>query len=103
MDTAYKANTTTLKLRLDCNILARYIREMALNDDPSSYDEYIYNIKEMESELKENKDILESITEVEQELVKQYNEGLELWIKDANEIIDRNFNFFICYLFRDLY
>ena len=89
MDTAYKANITTLKLELDCNILARNIREMALNDDTSSYDEYINNIKEMERQLKENKDILEGITGVDRELVKQYNEGLENWIKDANEIIDR--------------
>ena len=89
MDTAYKANITTLKLRLDYNILARNIREMALNDDLSSYDGYINTMKEMESKLRENEGILEGIKGVDQELVKQYNEELERWIKDANEIVDR--------------
>lgn len=57
-NSAQKADTAVKMCRIESNIAARNIREMALNGDTSSYDTYKENVKDSEEELRENLEIL---------------------------------------------
>ncbi len=83
-----KAATVTKNCRINVNIAARDLREMALNDDKSSYSNYKVNIQDNLKELEENLEILKKTEVVDDDLYQQYETALSDWSKLGNEIIN---------------
>lgn len=86
-NSAQKADTAVKMCRIESNIAARNIREMALNGDTSSYDTYKENVKDSEEELRENLEILKKTGVLSDELYGKYETAITDWIAIGNEII----------------
>ena len=74
-----RADTAVKICRLDINAAARNIREMALNKDSSTYDQYE---KEVESQLNEVDSEIKSLKQtgiVDDNLCEQYSQALQDW------------------------
>lgn len=85
---ANKADTAVKVCRINTNVAARNIREMALNDDTSTYPEYRQTV---ETELQEVDTQLKNLKEtgiIENDLYEEYKEAITDWANIGYEIIE---------------
>lgn len=74
--------------RIDVNIAARNIREMALNDDKSSYADYEETVENKLSELNTQLDTIRKSGVVSKELCDEYEDALSEWGTIGYDIMD---------------
>ncbi|MEG1847824.1 MAG: methyl-accepting chemotaxis protein [Lachnospiraceae bacterium] len=86
---AYTAEIAIKDCRIETNIAARSIREMALNPDTTTYDTYADKIKENEQSLHKNIEILKTTFPSDTTLITQYEQKVNAWISVANQIIEQ--------------
>jgi methyl-accepting chemotaxis protein len=82
------ANEAIKLCRLNTNIAARNIREMAINTDTTTYEDYRASINSKFEEAQQNIKDLEATGVVSQTEVDKYEEEMNAWISDATVIVD---------------
>ncbi len=75
--------------RIDVNAAARNIREMALNEDPSSYKGYEATVKRLLGEVDDELKIIKRTGVVSDELYEEYASALSDWGNKAYDIINQ--------------
>lgn len=76
---AQRADTAVKICRIDINIAARNIREMALNDDESTYAGYKTEVEERLTEVETELQIIKETGLIEEELYNKYVEAITDW------------------------
>lgn len=87
VNVAQVADRSVKSCRLDVNIAARNIREMAVSDDPGKYESYKMQIQEKVDSVMAGLATLKSTGAVEDALYQKYESELTAWITVANEIV----------------
>ncbi|MBQ3105409.1 MAG: methyl-accepting chemotaxis protein [Lachnospiraceae bacterium] len=82
------ADTAVKICRIDVNIAARNIREMALNTDTSAYGTYRNTVDERMAEVEQQLEILRSTGLIDTALVDTYERDLNAWEVIGYEIMD---------------
>lgn len=82
------ADTAVKICRIDINIAARTVREMALNSDRTAYPEYIATIEEKLAEVDEQLAILGATGVVDEADYNDYKNDIASWRSDAEKIIE---------------
>ena len=85
---AQAADTAVKNCRINTNIAARNIREMALNANQSTYAQYRKSISDSEEAIIKSLEDLHKVGVVSQELNQRYETAIENWLKSGNEIVD---------------
>lgn len=85
---AQRADTAVKICRINVNIAARNIREMALNEDKSTYSDYRDTINELMLEVGEQEEELRKSGVVSTEVCQKYEDTLEDWAVIGYEIMD---------------
>lgn len=83
-----RADTAVQMCRLNVNIAARNIREMALNDDKSSYDTYKKNVDDALKNIDQELDAMKKTGVIEDKLYNQYVTQMNEWETIGMDIID---------------
>ncbi len=83
-----RADTAVKICRININIAARNIREMAINPDESTYDEYETTITEKLNELNTELEILKNTGLIEDELYTRYADSLNKWREIGWDIVN---------------
>ena len=83
-----RADTAVQMCRLNVNIAARNIREMALNDDKSSYDTYKKNVDDALKNMDQELDAMKKTGVIEDKLYNQYVTQMNEWGTIGMDIID---------------
>ena len=83
-----KAYNAVESIRLDINIAARNLREMALQNDSESYESYKQTIDEKMENIDEQLKILENSGLIEDELYGKYVNAVNTWKSIGYSIID---------------
>ncbi len=83
-----QANVSVKNCRVEVNIAARVIREMALNEDKSTYQDYQERIQESLSAVDTNLASLKQSGVVDEKLYEQYETALYTWENIGNRVID---------------
>jgi methyl-accepting chemotaxis protein len=83
-----KASEAIKMCRIDVNVAARSVREMALNSDTSSYPAYRSKIEEKLADLSEELNTLENTGVLTQTQCSDYVNLIEAWEEDALSIVD---------------
>lgn len=83
-----KADTIVKLCRINTNIAARNVREMALATDTSTYPQYVEKIKSSMEELWEEAELLEATGVFDVATCENYREEIRLWEVVAYEIVD---------------
>lgn len=86
---AQRADTAVKICRIDINIAARSVREMALNEDESAYAGYQTEVEERLNEVGSELDVLKETGLIEDELYNRYVQKITDWGTVAYEIIDK--------------
>lgn len=84
-----RADTAVKICRINTNIAARNIREMALNDDTSSYAAYKATVEERLTEAGTELEALKETGLIEEELYNRYSAALNEWGTIGYEIIEK--------------
>ncbi len=87
-DKINRADTAVKVCRIDVNIAARTIREMALSDDASDYPTYRSKVEETLAGVNEELDVLRETGVIDAELVETYTKDINAWASVGYEIID---------------
>lgn len=74
--------------RIDVNIAARNIREMALNDDKSSYADYEETVEKYLSDINTQLDTIRKSGVVQKDLCDEYEDALSEWGSLGYDIMD---------------
>jgi methyl-accepting chemotaxis protein len=85
---AESANEAIKTCRIDTNIAARSVREMALNDDTSSYASYKTKVEESLTDADTQLKTLKASGVVSDEMYQTYVSALTAWANDAYSIIE---------------
>lgn len=88
VDGAQQADTAVKVCRIDVNIAARNIREMALNDDPGTYSSYRATVEEKLTEVGEELRIIKQTGLIEESLFLEYSQALNDWGNIGYSIIE---------------
>ena len=88
INTVDKAYNAVAAIRLDINIAARNLREMALQNEPESYESYKQIIDEKMENFDEQLKILENSGLIEDELYGKYVNAVNTWKSIGYSIID---------------
>lgn len=83
-----RADTAVQMCRLNVNIAARNIREMALNDDKSSYVTYKKNVDDALKNIDQELDVMKKTGVIEDKLYNQYVTQMNEWGTIGMDIID---------------
>ena len=91
---AQKANNAaksfdTLASIIDISSAARNIREMALNDDSSTYENYKNNVKTVLTDSQTQLDIIKNTNIIDDDLYNQYVKALNEWGNIGYDIINQ--------------
>lgn len=86
---AQRADTAVKVCRIDINIAARNIREMALNHDAGSYDGYKTEVEERLTEVGDELQAIKETGLIEEELYNRYVEAITDWGNVGYEIINK--------------
>ena len=86
---AQRADTAVKMCRLDVNVAARNIREMALNDDTSSYEGYKAEVEERLTEVESEIKVLKATGLIEESLYNEYVACITDWGNIGYEIIEK--------------
>ncbi len=82
-----RADTAVKICRIDINIAGRNIREMALNDDPSTYAEYRNTVEEKLTAMNTELEALKETGVIDEETCAAYVNAINEWEKVGYEII----------------
>lgn len=74
-----KTNVAVKECRIDINVAARSIREMALNDDTSTYADYQSGVSEKLEDVKIQLQIIEDCNVIGDDLYQEYVNALTEW------------------------
>ena len=85
---AQAADTAVKTCRVECNIAARMIRELALNDDKNMLAEYKGNIEESMNTITEALEDLKAADVLTTQLNEKYETALENWMKLGYQIVE---------------
>lgn len=83
----FAANDAVKRCRIETNIAAREIREMALLDSNEKYPEYHTKITQSIAELQKNLEIINDAGVVDDKLYTDYKTTLNEWINIANQAL----------------
>lgn len=86
---AQKANNATKESIIDISSAARNIREMALNDDSSTYENYKNNVKTVLTDSQTQLDIIKNTNIIDDDLYNQYVKALNEWGSIGYDIINQ--------------
>ena len=86
---AQKANNAAKESIIDISSAARNIREMALNDDSSTYENYKNNVKTVLTDSQTQLDIIKNTNIIDDELYNQYVKALNEWGNIGYDIINQ--------------
>lgn len=86
---AQKANNATKESIIDISFAARNIREMALNDDSSTYENYKNNVKTVLTDSQTQLDIIKNTNIIDDDLYNQYVKALNEWGSIGYDIINQ--------------
>lgn len=81
------ADTAVKMCRIEVNVAARSIREMALNDDKSSYSSYRAKVDECSTEIGVQLELLHNTGVIDEALYQQYDSALSSWATVGYEIM----------------
>ena len=84
---ANRADTAVKNCRIDVNIAARCIREMALNDDTTAYADYKEKVEVRLTEVGTELQALKETGLIEDSLYQKYSQSLNVWGEIGYEII----------------
>lgn len=85
---AQRADTAVKICRIDINIAARNVREMALNDDESAYAGYRTTVEERLTEVDSELSALKETGLIDEEIYNRYVELITDWGQVAYEIVE---------------
>lgn len=85
---AQKANNAAKESIIDISSAARNIREMALNDDSSTYENYKNNVKTVLTDSQTQLDIIKNTNIIDDDLYNQYVKALNEWGNIGYDIIN---------------
>ncbi|MDO4167705.1 MAG: methyl-accepting chemotaxis protein [Eubacteriales bacterium] len=74
-----KADTAVKECKIDVNLAARSIREMALQDDASTYDSYRTTVEEKLNDVGTQLEIIKKTKVIDNELYNEYSTALTNW------------------------
>lgn len=86
---AQKANNAAKESIIDISSAARNIREMALNDDSSTYENYKNNVKTVLTDSQTQLDIIKNTNIIDGDLYNQYVKALNEWGNIGYDIINQ--------------
>lgn len=86
---AQKANNAAKESIIDISSAARNIREMALNDDSSTYENYKNNVKTVLTDSQTQLDIIKNTNIIDDDLHNQYVKALNEWGNIGYDIINQ--------------
>lgn len=86
---AQKANNAAKESIIDVSSAARNIREMALNDDSSTYENYKNNVKTVLTDSQTQLDIIKNTNIIDDDLYNQYVKALNEWGSIGYDIINQ--------------
>lgn len=86
---AQKANNAAKESIIDSSSAARNIREMALNDDSSTYENYKNNVKTVLTDSQTQLDIIKNTNIIDDDLYNQYVKALNEWGNIGYDIINQ--------------
>lgn len=86
---AQAADTAVKTCRIEVNIAARNIREMALNSDTGTYEGYMEKIDENMIKLKSDLLELEETGVLEAALYQEYKSAVDEWIEIGTHIVEK--------------
>ena len=86
---AQKANNAAKESIIDISSAARNIREMALNDDSSTYENYKNNVKTVLTDSQTQLDIIKNTNIIDDDLYNQYVKALNEWGSIGYDIINQ--------------
>lgn len=86
---AQKANNAVKESIIDISSAARNIREMALNDDSSTYENYKNNVKTVLTDSQTQLDIIKNTNIIDDDLYNQYVKALNEWGSIGYDIINQ--------------
>ena len=86
---AQKANNAAKESIIDISSAARNIREMALNDDSSNYENYKNNVKTVLTDSQTQLDIIKNTNIIDDDLYNQYVKALNEWGSIGYDIINQ--------------
>lgn len=86
---AQKANNAAKESVIDISSAARNIREMALNDDSSTYENYKNNVKTVLTDSQTQLDIIKNTNIIDDDLYNQYVKALNEWGSIGYDIINQ--------------
>lgn len=86
---AQKANNAAKESIIDISSAARNIREMALNDDSSTYENYKNNVNTVLTDSQTQLDIIKNTNIIDDDLYNQYVKALNEWGNIGYDIINQ--------------
>lgn len=86
---AQKANNAAKESIIDISSVARNIREMALNDDSSTYENYKNNVNTVLTDSQTQLDIIKNTNIIDDDLYNQYVKALNEWGNIGYDIINQ--------------
>lgn len=86
---AQKANNAAKESIIDISSAARNIRELALNDDSSTYENYKNNVKTVLTDSQTQLDIIKNTNIIDDDLYNQYVKALNEWGNIGYDIINQ--------------
>lgn len=86
---AQKANNAAKESIIDISSAARNTREMALNDDSSTYENYKNNVKTVLTDSQTQLDIIKNTNIIDDDLYNQYVKALNEWGNIGYDIINQ--------------
>lgn len=86
---AQKANNAAKESIIDISSAARNIREMALNDDSSTYENYKNNVKTVLTDSQTQLDIIKNTNIIDDDLYNQYVKALNEWGNIGYDVINQ--------------
>lgn len=86
---AQKANNAAKESIIDISSAARNIREMALNDDSSTYENYKNNVKTVLTDSQTQLDIIKNTNIIDDDFYNQYVKALNEWGNIGYDIINQ--------------
>lgn len=84
----FEADRAVKLARIETNIAARTLREMALETDKSTYPDYETRVDSNIASIQENLDNLRKADVISTELVDKYKDALNNWIDIGNRVVD---------------
>jgi methyl-accepting chemotaxis protein len=88
VDGADTADDALKTCRIDINIAARGIREMALNDDPSTYDDYRTTVESWLTDVDVQLKTIKATGVLSDEDYQEYVDQVTTWATDAYSIVE---------------